>query len=293
MTITARRLVTAAFALAVAVSLLAGAPAATAAPDDTVVLTSQQLTDVGFPTTPNTTAWGGGTASLPTNSAAPWQDVIITGKAPSYTQPGQVLTMFRYVATSTTGDGRLKPLNITTVVKTDRSFSLHFQLGYSGTWGYEVGYNTGGPTPEQVGFQFQFTTTGPSTLAPKGSAFALSLTAKQLARAGFTRTPNVVGWGGTATISAHRARAGAPVTLTGTAPKELAAGTVLTLQRFVPTDKRGSGSFVPVGDVITTVQSDGTFALAFELNEPGRYGYSLGAPLNQQWLGIEFQLKTT
>jgi hypothetical protein len=271
--------------------LVVAAPAS-AAPAP-VILTSQQLTDIGFPTTPNTTAWSGGSAKLSATSAAQWVDVVVTGKAPSYTQPGQLLTMSRFVPTSTTGDGTLKPLNITTVVKADRTFALHFQLGYAGTYGYAVGYSTGGNSPETVGFQFQFTTTGSSTASPKGSSSAVSLTAKQLTAAGFTMKPNTVGWGGTASLSRHRVPAGDPITITGSAPAEVPAGTVLTLERFVPTDKKGSGSFTAVGDVITVVQSDGTFSLTFELNEPGRYGYTLGAGIGEEWVGIEFQIKTT
>lgn len=270
------------------------APGAAAAPGDpTVQLTSQQLTDAGFPAKPNTTAWGSGTAVLTTNTAAQWQDVVITGKAPSQTTPGQILTMSRFVPTSTTGDGALKPLNITAVVQPDLSYVLHFQLGYPGTWGYVVGYSTAGTSPELVGFQFQFTTTGGGTATPSGSATAVELSGKKLSKAGFTKKPNVVGWGGTATLSSHRAKAGTPVTLKGTAPKELAPGTVLTLERFVPTDKKGSGSFAPVGNVATVVKPDGSFALVFEVNETGRYGYTFGAPQGQQWVGIEFQLKTT
>lgn len=281
-------------ALAVPGLLLASGTAMAAPAPAPVALTSQQLTDIGFPTTPNTTAWGsGGTAKLPISTAAQWDDVVVSGKAPSYTQPGQLLTMSRFVPTNAKGDGTLKALNITTVIKADRTFALHFQLGYAGTYGYQVGYSTGGATPEQVGFQFQFTTTGSSTANPKGSSSAVSLTAKQLAAAGFTRTPNVVGWGGTATISTHKAAAGTPVTISGTAPAEVPAGTVLTLERFIPTDKKGSGSFTPVGNVITVVQSDGTFALTFEVNEVGRYGYTLGAGIGEEWVGIEFQLKTT
>ena len=270
------------------------APSAAAAPGDpTVQLTSQQLTDAGFPTKPNTTAWGTGTAVLTTNTAAQWQDVVITGKAPTQTTPGQVLTMSRFMPTNTTGDGTSKPLNITAVVQPDLTYVLHFQLGYPGTWGYVVGYSTGGTTPELVGFQFQFTTTGNGTGTPSGSAAAVELSGKKLAKAGFTKKPNVVGWGGTATLSAHRANAGTPVTLKGTAPKEVAPGTVLTLERFVPTDKKGSGSFAPVGNVATVVKPDGSFTLVFEVNETGRYGYTFGAALGQQWVGIEFQLKTT
>jgi hypothetical protein len=284
---------TAAAAIAIPLAMLAGGPSALAAPGDPIVLTAQQLTDAGFPTTPNVVAWGGGSVTLPTNTAAQWQDVVISGKAPSFTQPGQLLTMSRLVPTSTDGTGSLKELNITTVVRADRSYALHFQLGYPGTFGYVVGYSTGGPSPELVGFQFQFTTTGSGRATPKGSSTAVTLTAKQLARAGFTRTPNVVGWGGTAVISGHKAKAGAPLTISGTAPKELASGTVLTLERFIPTDKKGSGSFTPVGLVTTVVQADGTFALTFELNEPGRYGYTLGASQGEQWVGIEFQVNTT
>jgi hypothetical protein len=294
MTTTARRLLIASSAILLPASLLVGSSTALAAPaDGPVVLTSQQLTDTGFPTTPNTTAWSGGTANLPTSTAAPWQDVVISGKAPTYTQPGQLLTMSRFVATSTTGDGRQKALNITTVVRADRSYSLHFQLGYVGTWGYVVGYSTGGASPEYVGFQFQFTTTGQAASLPKGSSSAVTLSAKQLDAAGFTRAPNVVGWGGTATISKHRAKAGTPVAIAGTAPKEVPPGTILTLERFTATDKKGSGSFSPVGEVTTVVRPDGTFSLTFEINEKGRYGYTLGAGISEQWVGVEFQLVTT
>ena len=52
-------------------------------------------------------------------------------------------------------------------------------------------------------------------------------------------------------------------------------------------------SALPLGDVITVVQSDGTFSLTFELNEKGRYGYTLGAGIGEEWIGIEFQIKTT
>ncbi len=139
-----RRFAVAWQALALLSSALLGAQPAGAAPaDKNVTLTSQQLTDQGFPTTPNVTAWApGGSAALPTTTAPQWQDVIITGKAPTMTQPGQLLTMSRYVPTNTTGDGVQKPLNITAVVQPDRSFTLHFQLGMPGLYGYAVGYTT-------------------------------------------------------------------------------------------------------------------------------------------------------
>lgn len=287
----ARRLGTVALS---GVLVLAPAGMVAAAPADTVVeLTSAQLTEGGFPKKPNTTAWAPGTASLPTNTAAQWEDVVMTGAAPAFTQPGQVLTMSRYQPVNTQGDGTMKPLNITAVVRPDRTFTLHFQLGYPGTYGYSVGYSTGGTSPEFVGLQFQFTTTGTSQGGPGGTSSAVQLSKRKLAAAGFTMTPNVIGWGGTAAISASKARAGAPVTIAGTAPSELPAGTVLSLERFVATDTKGSGSFEPVANVQTVVRSDGTYSLTFEVNQPGRYGYTLGAGLDQQWVGVEFQLKTT
>lgn len=290
-----RRFGVAVAGVALLTSALLGSPAAAAAPGDTnVTLTSQQLTEQGFPTTPNVTAWApGGSAALPTVTAPQWQDVIITGKAPTMTQPGQLLTMSRYVPTNAQGDGVQMPLNITAVVQPDRSFTLHFQLGLPGTYGYAVGYTTGGTSPELVAFQFQFTTTGSGKPAPgTGSATSVELTGKKLAAAGFTKKPNVVGWGGTASISTAKARAGAPVTISGTAPAELKPGTVLSLERFVPTDRKGSGHFEPVGSTSTVVKADGTFELTFEVHQPGRYGYTLGAGLNEEWIGIEFQLKT-
>ena len=281
-------------ALMAAPLALAAAPAVAQPADKDITLTSAQLTQFGWPLSPNTAAWAPGTASLPTNSAAQWQDVVITGKAPGFTNPGQLLTMYRFVPSDTSGSGENKALNITAVVQPNRSFTMHFQLGLPGTYGYAVGYDTGGSSPEFVAFQFQFRTTGSGKPAPStGSSSAVILRAKKLAAAGFTKSPNVVGWGGTASISTNRAKAGTPVTLSGTAPSELKSGTVLSLERFVPTDKKGSGHFEPVGNVSTVVRSDGTYSLTFELNQKGRYGYTFGAGLNEEWLGVEFQLKTT
>jgi hypothetical protein len=276
---------------ALLVAPVALTPAASAAP--VVPLTSQQLADTGFPLKPNTVAWDPGTASLPTNEAAPWRDVVITGTAPDYAAPGQLLTMFRYQAANTQGDGELKPLNITAVVQSDHSFRMHFQLGVPGLYGYAVGYETSGSSPEMVAFQFQFTTTGAAPAKAPRSSKAVTLTRRELAQAGFTKRPNVVAWGGTATVSTSRTPAGTPVTITGRAPAELKPGTVLTLERFVPTDRRGSGHFEAVDSVQTTVSADGSYWLTFEINQPGRYGYSLGAGLDGQWIGVEFQLRTT
>jgi hypothetical protein len=291
-----RKLAATGLSLVIAGVGLAGATVASAAPlDSTVVLTSQQLTEAGFPKKPNTVAWDPGTASLPTNTAAQWQDVIITGKAPSYTSPGQILTMSRFLASDTKGSGTQKPLNITAVVQKDRSFTMHFQLGLTGTWGYVVGYSTTGDSPEYIGFQFQFTTTGSGKPAPSaGSSTAVTLGSKKLANAGFTKTANTTAWAGTATLSTSKAKAGAPVTISGTTTAPIKPGTVLTLNRFTPTDKLGSGSFSPVGSIQTVVAADGSFSLTFEINERGLYGYDLLAQTDgEEAIIVEFQLKTT
>lgn len=292
-------IITRRLAAVVAAGALVVAPALAVAPqsfaaENGVTLTSAQLTEGGFPKKPNLTAWAGGTANLPSDSAAQWQDVVITGKAPKGTPVGQVLTMSRYVPQDTNGDGEMKPLNITGVVQKDLSYSVHFQLGMPGTYGYSVGYDTTSFSPEFIGFQFQFTTTGTGKASPSsGSSQAVHLGPKKLAEAGFTKSVNTVGWGGTATISTHKAPAGSPVTVKGTAPSYVKPGTILQLNRFVATDKQGSGHFESVSGAQTMVAADGTFALTFEVNQKGVYGYTLGAPENDEWVGMEFQLKTT
>jgi len=282
-------------ALLAAVPLVIGATLAAApAQADTVVnLTSQQLTAAGFPKKPNTVGWGG-TANLSTNTAPQWEDIVITGTAPSGTPVGQLLTMSRFVPSDTQGSGELKELNITATVQKGGAFSMHFQLGLPGTYGYRVGYSTGGQSPEYVAFQFQFTTTGSGKPAPNtGSSTALQLTPHQLTKAGFTKTVNTTAWGGTATLSSEKVKAGAPVTIQGTAPDYIKPGTVLQLKRFIPTDRKGSGSFETLPGIQTQVATDGTFSMTFEINVKGVYGYSLGTIQGEEWVGMEFQLKTT
>lgn len=267
--------------------------AAPAQADSGVSLTSQQLAAGGFTKKPNLVAWSPGTASLSANRVAQWQDVVITGKAPDFAPPGQLLTLQRFIPTDTQGSGTFKDLNITTNVNPNGSFVLHMQLGYVGTYGYRVGYETSSFSPEFVGFEFQLTVTGDSTAGAKGSANAVTLTSRQLAKGGFTKTPNVNIWPGTATISTNRAPAGSPITLRGTATAPVQPGTVLTLTRFVPTDKVGSGHLEDL-PIRTKVKSDGTFELTFELNQKGTFGYSLVAPVTtDEPLGIEFQVTTT
>ena len=280
-------------ALVAGLSLGVAVLAAPAQADQGVTLTSKQLTEAGFPKKPNVVAWEPGTASLSANRVAQWQDVVITGKAPNFAPPGQLLTLQRFIPSDTQGSGTFKDLNITTSVNPNGSFVMHMQLGYVGTYGYRVGYETDSFSPEFVGFEFQLTVTGDSSASAKGSANAVTLTSRQLARGGFTKTPNVNIWPGTATLSTNRAPAGSPITLRGTATAPIEPGTVLQLSRFVPTDKVGSGHLENL-PVSTKVKSDGTFELTFELNQKGTYGYSLTAPVTtDEPLGIEFQITTT
>lgn len=143
--------------------LMLGAGAVLVAPvasAKTVDLTPRQLTEAGFPRgTANTTTWGRGTAELPGKSAPALEPQNITGKAPKFVKPGQVLTMERFIPTDRKGSGSFETLAITTTVKADRSFDLQFALGRVGHYGYRVGYVTEGKNPEFVGFQFQFRTT--------------------------------------------------------------------------------------------------------------------------------------
>lgn len=279
----------------VAIATLAlgvGVLTAPAQADQTVTLTSKQLAEAGFTKKPNVVAWKPGTASLSATTVAQWQDVVISGKAPNFVPAGQLLTLQRFLPTDTQGSGTFKDLNITTTVNPNGTFVMRMQLGFVGTYGYRVGYLTDSSSPEFVGFEFQLTTTGDGSSASGGSANAVQLSSRKLAKAGFTKTPNVAGWGGTATISRTTAPAGAPITITGTAPEGVKPGAVMQLSRFVATDKKGSGHFENL-PITTKVKSDRTFELTFELNVPGTFGYGLGVSEEFDWLGIEFQVTTT
>jgi hypothetical protein len=284
----------AAGALLVAPMALA-APSAPAAPGKkTVNLTAEQLTAAGFTVAPNTTAWGA-PVTMSAVTEPQWKDIVVRGKAPDTVPIGQTLTMERFYATTTTGTGTFKPLNITATVGADHLFAMHVQLGYPGLWGYRVGYLSGDPAlgQEFVGFQFQFTTTGGGKPAPSAQSNTVVITSKELAKAGFTKVPNVVGWGGTAAITKSKAKAGTPITLSGKAPREITAGQILTLNRFVPTDNRGSGHFEAVSGALAAVQADGSYSLTMELDDKGVYGYTVGVAVGEEWVGVEFQVKTT
>lgn len=282
-----------AFAVIAGVAVGLALVAVPARADSGVALTSAQLAKAGFTKKPNVTSWAPGTATLSTNKAAQWEDIVVSGKAPNYAPPGQLLTLQRFVATDTQGSGSFKDLNITTNINPNGTFGLRMQLGYVGTYGYRIGYLTTSATPEFVGFEFQLTITGDSTAAAKGSASAVTLTKKQLTRAGFTRTPNTNAWPGTATLSKNRAPAGSPITISGDASQYLPPGTVLQLSRFVPTDKLGSGHAEDL-PAQTVVKDDGTYELTFELNQKGTFGYSLTAETGGDEVNVvEFQITTT
>lgn len=255
-----------------------------------VNLTSAQLKDAGFPKRANTAGWGG-TATLERHRAPQWQDVIVQGQAASFVPVGQVLTLERFVPSDTRGSGEFKELNITTTVQANRSFVLHFQLGLVGTYGYRVGYETTSESPENIAFQFQFTTTGdPNGNATVGKDSTVRLTSKQLAAAGFTKQANTVGWGAPATLSSHVVQRGQPVTVAGDAPEGTQARQQLQLMRFVATDRLGSGHFEPTG-ITTRIGQNGKFTLTFEPADAGLFGYSLGYPTAFEWIGIEFQVR--
>lgn len=139
-------------------------------------------------------------------------------------------------------------------------------------------------------------------LAPVAQAAAptdriVMLTRAELREAGFPRRPNVTNWGnGTALLSPHRAAIGEPITITGTAPRSVKPGTVLTLQRFLPTNRKGDGAFQDLELVTTTVDTNRKFTMVARLSRPGLWGYRVGfltdGP-NPEFVGFQFQARTT
>jgi hypothetical protein len=144
--------------------VMTASPASAAVSAKVIAYDSAKLKEEGFPKKPNLTAWEPGTATVSPTKAAAGQTVTITGKAPKYTKPGQVLTLQRFFPSDNKGSGDFKDLGITTTVKKDRSFEILADLGRVGTWGYRVGYDTnpnnvGDIGGEFISFQFQLTTT--------------------------------------------------------------------------------------------------------------------------------------
>jgi hypothetical protein len=149
-------------AIVIAPIAITASPASAAVSSKVVPYTSAQLKEAGFPKKPNVTAWEPGTASVTPTRAAAGTTVTITGKAPKYTKPGQVLSLSRFQPSDKKGSGTMKDLGITTTVKKDRSFEILADLSMVGTYGYQVGYETnpgGDVGGETIAFQFQLTTT--------------------------------------------------------------------------------------------------------------------------------------
>jgi hypothetical protein len=144
--------------------LMTASPASASVSAKVIVYDSAKLKKEGFPKKPNLSAWEPGTAIVSPTKAAAGQTVTITGKAPKYTKPGQVLTLQRFLPSDKKGSGDFQDLGISTTVKKDRTFEILADLGRVGTWGYRVGYDTnpdniGDIGGEYISFQFQLTTT--------------------------------------------------------------------------------------------------------------------------------------
>ena len=150
-------------AIVVTPIVMTASPASAAVSAKVINYDSAKLKQSGFPKKPNLTAWDPGTATVSPTKAAAGQTVTISGKAPKFTKPGQVLTLQRFFPSDNQGSGEFKDLGITTTVKKDRSFEILADLGRVGTWGYRVGYDTDpentGTGGEFISFQFQLTTT--------------------------------------------------------------------------------------------------------------------------------------
>jgi len=141
-----------------------------------------------------------------------------------------------------------------------------------------------------------------SLLAPAAQAAApadriVPLTRAELREAGFPLQPNTASWGrGTAEVTPHRAPIGEPVTITGTAPRSVKPGTVLVMQRFLPSNRQGDGSFQNLDLITTTVDANRRFTMVARLARPGRWGYRVGYLTdgnNPEFVGFQFQVRTT
>lgn len=140
-----------------------------------------------------------------------------------------------------------------------------------------------------------------ATLAPVATAAApadriVALTSAELKDAGFPRRPNTVAWGkGTATVSPHKASTDEPIIITGKAPKYAKPGTILTMERFLPSNRKGSGSFQTLA-ITATVRPDRSFLIEANLGRPGLWGYRVGYSTDSdspEFIGFQFQATTT
>lgn len=141
-----------------------------------------------------------------------------------------------------------------------------------------------------------------SLLAPAAQAAApadriVPLTRAELREIGFPRRPNTTAWGrGTATVTPHRAAIGEAITITGTAPKSIKPGTVLFLQRFLPSNRKGDGTFQDLELITTTVDANRRFTMIAKLARPGLWGYRVGSFTegdSPEFIGFQFQARTT
>ncbi len=138
-------------------------------------------------------------------------------------------------------------------------------------------------------------------LAPSASAAApmdsiVSLTQPELKDAGFPRRPNITNWrNGTAQVKPHKASTSEPITITGTTPKSVKPGTILTMERFLPTNRKGTGTFQML-EITTTVRPDRSFTMIANLGRVGLWGYRIGVETDSdtpEFVGFQFQARTT
>lgn len=139
-------------------------------------------------------------------------------------------------------------------------------------------------------------------MAPAASAAApadklVSLSQAELKEAGFPRRPNTTAWGkGTAKVSPHKASINEPITISGTAPKSIKPGTVLMMQRFLPSNRKGDGTFQNLELITSTVDANRSFTMIANLGRPGLWGYRVGYLTegnSPEFIGFQFQARTT
>jgi hypothetical protein len=86
--------------------------------------------------------------------------------------------------------------------------------------------------------------------------------------------------------------------ITGKTQKFTKPGQELSLRRFLPSDKKGSGTMKDLG-ITTTVKKDRTFEILADLSMIGTWGYSVGyttdppGDVGGEFVGFQFQLTTT
>ena len=139
--------------------------------------------------------------------------------------------------------------------------------------------------------------TAPAASAAAPADKVVSLSQAELKEAGFPRRPNTAAWGkGTAKVNPHKASINEPITITGTAPKAIKPGTVLMMQRFLPSNKKGDGSFQDLDLITTTVEANRSFKMIANLGRPGLWGYRVGYLTegnSPEFIGFQFQARTT